>query len=273
MPVIEYKGVSGRNSTLFAAISCVAPGVYGKPSAGHPKGRGVALVCDGIAGLVLAAGLSSRMGDFKPLLPLGSSTVIERVIATLHRAGLTSIYVVVGYQGEKLSSVLAGSTISVVENPRYQEDMFSSVVAGVRALPPTCRGFLLWPADIPLVRPDTLQTLMHTFMAQGVGVVHPCHSGKRGHPPLISRRYVPQILGWSGAGGLRALWHQSPHDSLDVTVDDPGTVLDMDTPDDYLRMLELCMPTCAWGHTLGDHASHVPKEGAHASTTDPLQHL
>jgi CTP:molybdopterin cytidylyltransferase MocA len=190
-----------------------------------------------LAAVVLAAGYSRRMGAFKPLLPFGSTTVIERVIATIREAGVETIRVVVGWQAEQLIPVLARRGIPWVRNERFEDGMFSSVQAGVRSLPSGLRAFFILPGDMPLVHPSTLTRLIAAWDAQPGGIVYPCYQGRRGHPPLIAAAYIPEILAEAPPGGLRELLAHHAQDARDIEVTDPGILVDLDTPDAYQESL------------------------------------
>ncbi len=191
-----------------------------------------------LSAVVLAAGLSTRMKRFKPLLKLGKRRVVERVVFSYRNAGIEDIVVVVGYRGEEVRRVLAPLGVQCADNPDYQKGMLSSVLAGVRTLPLDCRAFFLHPADIPLVRPQTVVRLAETFQASHSTVVYPTFNGRRGHPPLIDAGVVPRLLRWSGRGGMRAFLGGYDAASLDLAVADEAVGLDMDTPADYRRMLD-----------------------------------
>ena len=186
-----------------------------------------------LAAVVPAAGYSRRMDAFKPLLPFGSATVIERVIATIREAGVKTIRVVLGWQADRLIPVLERSGVPWVMNERFAEGMYTSVQAGVRSLPSDVAAFLLLPADMPLVRAATLIRLAAEWDAKPSGIFYPRHQGKRGHPPLIAGTYVPEILGEAPSGGLRELLARHAADAREVEVADPGILADLDTPDDY----------------------------------------
>jgi molybdenum cofactor cytidylyltransferase len=190
-----------------------------------------------LAAVILAAGYSRRMGAFKPLLPFGSTTVIERVIATIREAGVETIRVVVGWQAEQLIAVLARCGVSWVRNERFEDGMFSSVQAGVRGLPSGLRAFFILPGDMPLVQPATLVRLIAEWDARPGGIVYPCHEGKRGHPPLIAADYIPEILLATPSAVLRELLARHAEDARDIEVADPGILVDLDTPDDYQESL------------------------------------
>jgi molybdenum cofactor cytidylyltransferase len=186
--------------------------------------------------IILSGGYSSRMGAFKPLLPLGNATVVERAIELFRSAGIDDIRVVVGHRAEDLLPLLERTQVRPVLNDRYREGMFSSIVAGVASLDDDVEAFFLLPVDIPLVRVETITTLVQAYRNGACGIVYPCCHGRRGHPPLIAARYRDEILAWKGEGGLKPVLARNCDDSLDVDTGDEGILHDMDTPEDYGRL-------------------------------------
>ena len=133
--------------------------------------------------VILAAGVSSRMGRFKPLLPLGGATMIEQVVGTFRSAGIAHIQAVVGHRAAQLIEVLDRQAVRWALNPRYLEEMFTSIQSGVRCLDPGLGAFFILPVDIPLVRPATLRRLLCEFDPGRIHLLRPCYRGRRGHPP------------------------------------------------------------------------------------------
>lgn len=191
-----------------------------------------------IAAIILAAGFSSRMKGFKPLLPLGPATVLETAVRPFQKAGFPDIRVILGHQAGELLPVCDSLGVQPIFNEDYAEGMFSSVKAGVKYLGPEVDGFFLLPVDNPLIHEDTLHRLYDGFSREHKGIVYPVCRGQRGHPPLISRGYRDSILSWTGEGGLRALLEHYQADVLEVGTEDQGVLLDMDTPEDYRRLLK-----------------------------------
>lgn len=191
-----------------------------------------------LAAIVLSAGLSRRMGSFKPLLPFGSTTVIERVIGTIRDAGVETFRVVVGWNAKSLIPVLDRCAAPWVRNERFMEGMYTSVQAGVRGLPPDVAAFFLMPGDMPLVQGSTLVRLIAEWDARPGGILYPCHEGRRGHPPLIDSRYIPEILRETPPGGLRELLGYHAADARHIEVADPGILADLDTPEEYRHWSE-----------------------------------
>ena len=190
-----------------------------------------------LAAVVLAAGFSRRMGSFKPLLPFGASTVIERVIATIREAGVEAILVVVGWNADLLTPVLDRCAAPWVWNERFSDGMYASVQTGVRSLPADVAAFFLMPGDMPLVHASTLVRLIAEWDARPGGILYPCHRGHRGHPPLIAFQHAPEILRDTPPGGLRELLGRHAKDARDIEVADPGILTDLDTPDNYHESL------------------------------------
>lgn len=185
--------------------------------------------------VIPAAGLSSRMGAFKPLLPLCCGTVIEAAIGSVMPFACTAT-AVVGYRAEELREALSlrfGERLTIVENPDYAAtDMLRSVQLGLQALE-ACDAFYLLPADMPLIAPIVFETLAEHFN-DSCDVIYPVFDGRRGHPPLISARLIPAIQSFGGDGGLRAIL--SDRATKTVAISDSGILTDLDTPEDYQRI-------------------------------------
>lgn len=190
-----------------------------------------------IAAVVLAAGYSSRMGEFKPLLPLGENTALARAVHLFQAAGITRLLVVTGHRAADLRPVLEKLEVPGVHNPDYHLGMFSSIRAGVAGLPPRTEAFFLLPVDHALVRVQTVKSLLRRRRKSGADIIYPCFAGERGHPPLISAKYTGEILSAPAGGNLRQILARHEAESLDVEVADRGVVLDMDTPKDYQNLL------------------------------------
>ena len=186
--------------------------------------------------IILAAGYSSRMGAFKPLLDLGGRTAIDRVMSIYASVGVTDIHVVTGHRSATVQDALGSRTVNLVHNPDHAAGMFSSVSIGVQALPDRTDMFFVHPVDIPLVRPHTLTRLMEAGRKHAPAVVYPTFDDRRGHPPLIRRSLGEAIRAHDGKGGLRAVLDRFDNEARDVAVADCGVLLDMDTPDDYARL-------------------------------------
>ncbi|WP_022662446.1 DVU_1551 family NTP transferase [Paucidesulfovibrio longus] len=189
-----------------------------------------------VVAIILAAGYSSRMDGFKPLLPLAGEPALSRVVRTFQEAGVQEISVVAGHRQQEIASLCAELNVRVTMNPDFADGMFSSVRAGVRELPPEADGFFLLPVDISLIRPATLRRLILDFAENRALVTHPVFAGEPGHPPLLARELRQPILRHSGEGGLRAVLADYEQEARWLNVADQGVLLDMDLPCDYAAL-------------------------------------
>lgn len=188
--------------------------------------------------IIPAAGMSSRMGVFKPLLLLGHETVIEKVISTFKMVGVEDIIVVVGHRMQQLVEVLEDKNVRIIENCDYEKGMFSSVRAGVAHLHSDSRAFFLLPADIPLVRSHTIARLAQAYQENTGNLIYPVFENKRGHPPLIPTDLAPHISQWHGKGGLKAFLNSTACPFVELPVADRYIHQDMDYHEDYLSVVE-----------------------------------
>jgi molybdenum cofactor cytidylyltransferase len=187
-----------------------------------------------VPALVLAAGLSRRMGQFKLLLPWADRTVIGQVVATLEAAGVGPIVVVAGHRAAEVETALAGSSARIVVNEDYASgEMLSSIQAGLRAVEHNGAGAaLLCLGDQPQMRVETVKEVLaaggRTRWAQ---VVIPSFQMRGGHPILLPRSLWAEIL--SARGTLRDVLARRRDQICYIPVDTPGVLADLDTPEDY----------------------------------------
>lgn len=198
-----------------------------------------------LSAVIPAAGLSSRMGAFKPLLPFGGVTVAEASVGNALAAADKAV-VVLGNRSQELRELLCsrfGDRLIFAENPDYASaDMFASVKLGVRALP-DCAAFFIAPADMPMIPPAVFRALSQAFDPERDEIIIPVVGGRRGHPPLISSRLIPDILACDGSDGLRGFFRGRTVTKLAVT--GCGVLTDLDTPADYERALSDLRRFCA----------------------------
>lgn len=192
--------------------------------------------CSEIVAIILAAGHSKRMHEFKPLLDLGGRPVIARIITTFIVAGIYDIRVVTGYNHEELIPVLKNLGVKSVHNDRFGCGMFSSIQTGVNSLEPQVKAFFVLPADIPLVRPHTIRSLAENYMGNQGKILIPCYRDRRGHPPLIASRFRDNILEYTGDDGLKEALRAVEDDIMTVPVEDENILFDMDSPADYREL-------------------------------------
>jgi molybdenum cofactor cytidylyltransferase len=194
-----------------------------------------------VNGLVLAAGLSRRMGALKPLLRIGDKTLIEHSVTSLLEGGAQSVTVVLGRGADKVKKVLCRTPFADQLRFAYNEnfattDMLASIKIGVRALD-VCDAFFLLPGDMPAVESSTLVAIRETMEREKAKVTFPTVCGRREHPPLISISCKNDILEYEGQDGLRGLWSTYEGNIAEVEVDDRGCVLDADTQEDFSKLV------------------------------------
>lgn len=189
----------------------------------------------GLAAVILAAGASSRMGRFKPLLMIGGDTMAGRITDFVQKAGASPVVLVTGYQAERLRGHLSGRGLVFVHNDRYYEtQMMDSLLMGLAALPPDTKRVLIAPVDVPLVKEETIAALL----AAPGEFVRPVCGKKGGHPVLMDYALYPRIKAYAGKGGLRGAVADSGAQVVDVPVDDRGVTLDSDTRAGYEKLLK-----------------------------------
>ena len=189
-----------------------------------------------IGAVILSAGLSSRMGDFKPLLRIGVRNALEHAVDGFLQAGIEEIVVVTGHRADEVANVAESLGVKVAQNSRYEEGMFSSVQVGVMALREEVEAFFLLPVDHPLVEEKTIEALVDVSKKSDQLIVYPTYHGKRGHPPLISMKLADKILNEVAPDGLRGVLAGFDDEAVEIAVADEAIMLDMDEPADYERL-------------------------------------
>jgi len=185
---------------------------------------------DRVGAVIVAAGLSSRMGAFKPLLEIGGMTVAERVVATLRAAGISNITFVTGKNAPRLENSLRCGGIVFLRNEMFEyTEMIDSIKIGLRYYVGKCEKILVTPVDVPLFTPETVSVLIKS----AASVAIPTYCGKSGHPIVIGSEAIKGILDYEGANGMKGALAKLSLDTDYIEVSDSGILLDMDTPEDY----------------------------------------
>ena len=191
-----------------------------------------------VGGLILAAGLSTRMGQSKPLTKFLNKILIDQTIKTMYDAGIGNIKVVTGYEQERVESYLqtnySADCIYTIWNPNYEN---GSILTSIKTGLPKLKDFdyvFIQLVDLPCILPETYLKLWETMLASGKKAVIPTVDERRGHPVLIDMSLLPEILSYenaAGGGGLRGFWKQLGDEFLEVPVTDRGCIMDTDTKD------------------------------------------
>jgi CTP:molybdopterin cytidylyltransferase MocA len=197
------------------------------------------------AAVILCAGLSSRMKDFKPLLPLdGERTMVECSIDSMVSAGIDHIVLVLGHRGDDILRVLQRREYPFLKtalNPRYAEsDMMESARIGLSMAQSWAglEAIFVLPGDMPAIQGRTCEALIRCMRLNSAKVVIPVYKGEAAHPPLIHADCLDYLIGRRGGGGLKAALGAFADGTVCLPVEDRGCVLDADTPEDYKRLLD-----------------------------------
>ena len=205
-----------------------------------------------IAGLIIAGGYSSRMVDFKPLLPVKGKPLIEDRILSMVKSGISPIFVVTGYKREELEAIIKeiksriplAIKVVVIHNPDYDKGMFASIKTGIEGISDygekDVNGVLLLPVDYPLINETHYAKLYDAWLDKSDQFAVPCYYGKKGHPLLIPKRAWSEIVSYAGDNGLKGITnaYEDRGEILRVEMKDERVLLDMDTPSDYNMILE-----------------------------------
>lgn len=194
-----------------------------------------------IAGVILAAGSSSRMGEPKQLLPFGKTTLLGQVIHNARQSILHEIIVVLGHGADKIQQSLDLSGTRPILNPAYQTGQSASLKAGLEAVSDPCQGIMFLLGDQPLVTADIINHLASLFADSPDKIIIPCFEGQRGNPVILPRSLFFHIPSLSGDKGARALFDRFKHLILRVSVADPAILTDVDTPTDYQSLISAGM--------------------------------
>ena len=191
---------------------------------------------DGVAGIILAAGGSTRMGSPKALLDAGGMTFVARLVDTLARGGCEPVVVVAASgTGEMATEVVRGPARLAV-NPGGEGGQIGSLRVALRHIeslddPPAAALFT--PVDNPAVAPDTVRSLIEAWRRSRAAIVVPSYEGERGHPVLADLAIAAEFHADGLAEGAREVVRRDPGRVIEVPVLDPGTVDDLDTPARY----------------------------------------
>jgi molybdenum cofactor cytidylyltransferase len=187
-----------------------------------------------VAGIVMAAGRSSRMGANKLLMDDNGKPIVARVVEHALAADLAEIVVVTGHQETEVRAALAGQKVRIVPCPDYADGMSASLRCGLKALPADIDAALILLGDMPRVGTGLLRRIIAAFNpTEGRAIVVPSFQGKRGNPVLWDRRFFGEMIELHGDVGARHLIGEHAELVTEVEAEDAGIFLDIDTPEAY----------------------------------------
>lgn len=185
-----------------------------------------------ISAIVLAAGKSERMGTPKALLPIRGRTFLENILDSISRTSIQDVFVVVGHHGREIEERVP--LPSVVFNPDYEKGMITSFQAGIRALSWETSGAFLFLVDHPLVESSTIEAMIEHLAPNRI--VLPVFEGRRGHPVLFAVEVLQEILALPALQGANIVVRKDPSRVVEVSVNAPGILVDVDTPEDFEKL-------------------------------------
>ncbi|HET9855907.1 MAG TPA: nucleotidyltransferase family protein [Methylomirabilota bacterium] len=188
-----------------------------------------------IAAVVLAAGLSRRMGQAKLLLTVGGRAIIRYVVESVLAGGVDSVWVVTGPDVEPIETALGGIEVQYAVNPAPEEGQAGSVRTGIAALPPSVDSVLIALGDQPLLAPSIIPALLAARRASPKLIVAPRYRDGQGNPVVFKREIFPELLRLTGDQGARPIIQKEPTRVEWVELDLPMPA-DVDTPDDYEKI-------------------------------------
>ncbi len=191
-----------------------------------------------IAGIILAAGASSRMGSPKALLDYRGETFIGRLVRVISSV-CDPVIVVLGYHADAIRPAIKGAA-SIVMNPAPERGQISSLQAALASLPAGLEGFLFTPVDSPAVKIETVERLAAEFRRRDPRtlLVIPRFEGQRGHPVFAARAIADECLALPVTAQARDVIHRHIPETIYIDADDPGILTDIDDGEAYRRLSE-----------------------------------
>ena len=193
----------------------------------------------GPCGIVLAAGLSRRLGRNKLLLPLGLKPILVWTVENALASPLDEVIVVTGHQEEAVEAAISHLPVRIVHNPDYAEGQSTSLKAGVRGSSPWTEGFVFFLGDQPLIGADIVTALLERFRRDHPLLVAPVFAGKQGNPVLVSAKLRKELLALTGDAGARPLIETHADALATVEINQPAIRMDIDREEDYEACLAL----------------------------------
>ena len=203
------------------------------PTRPSPRERPKPQSAPRIAGILLAAGRSTRMGGRNKLLvPFNGKPMVRHAAEALMASKLVQSVIVIGHQAEEVDAALEGMDAPRVPNRHFATGIASSVVAGLEAVPGDVDGVVIALGDMPLINAQEIDRLIAAFNpTEHRSICVPVSAGRRGNPVLWGRQYFPALQALSGDQGARALFDQYKDEIVEVAIAGEGVLTDFDTPE------------------------------------------
>lgn len=187
----------------------------------------------GVAAVVLAAGMSRRMGTPKQLLRIGGETILDRTLKNVRASNVGEIILVLGHAAEMVKKEVSTEGVKVASNPSYEQGMGTSLRSGLAAVDPGAAAALIVLADQPWVNSETLNRLIACYQERKPQIIIPMYKGFRGNPVLLDSSVFAEVQALNGEVGCRAIFGNHTEGIVKLAVDNPGILLDIDSRDDF----------------------------------------
>ncbi len=177
------------------------------------------------------------MGRPKQLIPFNGQTLLEKVITTAKAADLSCLLLVLGSSARAIIAKINHSEVRIVINKEFREGLGSSLRAGLKALPEQCNAVLVLLGDMPFVSSETIRRLVEAYRKHNSLIVIPIYRGKRGNPVLFDRELFAELAEIRGDQGGRGVIEKHKNEVLELSVEDPFILLDIDNESDLKQLL------------------------------------
>ena len=190
-----------------------------------------------VAGILLAAGTSTRMGKTKQLLPFGEKTLIERVLVEALNSELDKVVLVLGYQAVQIKKIInpvfPQPKLTIIENRQFKQGISSSIIAGLSEIENTHDHVMILLGDMPFIHRDLINLLIRRYLQSGLLIAAIKGQDRPAHPMIFSRQLYPELMILRGDVGARSLFTKYSEKVCLIEPEGPYDAKDIDTPEDY----------------------------------------
>ncbi|MCF8142955.1 MAG: nucleotidyltransferase family protein [Deltaproteobacteria bacterium] len=190
-----------------------------------------------VAGIVLAAGESTRMGRIKQLLPLGEETLIERILGRILKSRVDTVVLVLGHRAGEIEAVItpgfSDPRLCIIENRRYRRGISTSIAAGISQVEGTHDHAIFFLADMPCIPWNLINRLLDRHLTSGMLISAIQDKGRPAHPVIFRREIYPELKRLKGDMGARSLFPKYNQSICLIQPEEGYDSLDIDTPEDY----------------------------------------
>jgi molybdenum cofactor cytidylyltransferase len=228
---ISERLLGDYQSSIISSLRRDESGLFNKTGQATEDEKKIHAVIERTAGIILAAGSSSRFGEAKQLLMWKGEPLIRHVVRSAIKSGLSPLVVVVGSSSNEVQNAIKDLHLRIVNNSKWMGGMSTSIKAGLSALTGDVGGVVFLQADQPQIPPGMIKSVVEAHQSSLNPIIAPQIDGQRGNPVLFDADTFADLLAIEGDMGGRALFSRYPIEW--VTWHDPRLLLDIDSPEDY----------------------------------------